>query len=159
MKKESIQYRTGLTLVEVMISLLAILVIVIGVMGYMYASARNAREADVRATAGRLGLLLMEGWKDYGVDITGFNPATQGFNKLPLSDFTNSINLSALPGLANLLQTYRIEADKVKYFVKLTYSNDIPKKLSIVVAWNMNYSSTTLGTNPRIVTLTDIAIY
>ena len=41
----------GLTLIEVMISVLIALVIVIGVIGYMYACAYNARAADVRATA------------------------------------------------------------------------------------------------------------
>lgn len=158
--------KNGLTLIEVMVSLLVILIIAIGAMSYMYASAVHAKEADVRATAARIGLLLMEGWKGNGVDVTLFNPAdtAQGFNKLPLSDFSDPGMLPSLPGLTNTLHNYRIEAYNIKYFVKMTYSNyalsdTMPRSLSICVAWNRDYRSATLGANPNTVVISDYAIY
>jgi prepilin-type N-terminal cleavage/methylation domain-containing protein len=166
MKKESLQYKNGLTLIEVMVSMVVILIVAMGAVSYMYASAKHAREADVRATAGRIGLLLLEGWKGNGVDVTTFNPAdvSKGFNKLPLSDFATPVNLNVLPGLTNTLKTYRIETDKVKYFVKMTYGNyapsdTTPRQLSISVAWNRNYSDTALGANYNTVVISDYAIY
>ena len=59
---------SGLTLIEVMIAMVIIMIIGIGVASYMYACAWNAKRADVRITAKRVGQLLLETWK-----ITGHN--------------------------------------------------------------------------------------
>jgi hypothetical protein len=46
-----------------MVASLAVFVVVVGAMNFQYYCAMDARKADVRATAGRLGLLLLEAWK------------------------------------------------------------------------------------------------
>ena len=153
-------HNKGLTLIEIMISMLAILIIAIGVMGYMYASAGQAREADIQAAAGRIGLLLIECWKANGIDVSTFNPVID-LKKLSLSDFGDPGNLGALPGLANILKTtdnpngYRIIANNIKYFIRLTYDNNTPKTLCVVVAWNQNNSLTSLGSKYDKIVLTD----
>ena len=53
----------GLTLIEIMISLLVVAIGLIGAMNFRYFGARGARLADVQADAGRVGLLILEGWK------------------------------------------------------------------------------------------------
>lgn len=152
----------GLTLIEVMVSLLIILIIVIGVITYMYATAKNAKEADVRATAGRIALLLLESWKANGAVVSSFDPAnsSENINVLPLSDFGSpgALNLNTAAGF-NLLKSIRIQADNVKYFAELTYNNtSAPYKLCVYIAWNKgNYSSSTLGSNANVVALTDYA--
>lgn len=153
----------GLTLIEVMISLIVILIVVIGAVGYMYATAKHAKEADVRASAARLGLLLMETWKANGAIPSAFDPAnlSENINQAPLSDFGSpgALNLNTAAGF-NLLQNrcYRIQADNVKYFVEMTYNDSIPSMLCVYIAWNKgDYGSTTLDSNANRVALTDFA--
>ena len=56
-------YDKGLTLIEIMVSLLVVAIGLLGAMSFRYYGARNARIADVHADAGRVGLLILEGWK------------------------------------------------------------------------------------------------
>jgi prepilin-type N-terminal cleavage/methylation domain-containing protein len=60
----------GLTLVEVMVTVLLISVAVIGAMGFRYFCALDARKADVQITGARLGWMLLEDWKAAGGDAT-----------------------------------------------------------------------------------------
>lgn len=56
----------GLTLIEVMLAILILGIAVIGAMAYRYYSSLDARIADQQITAGRIGLLLLEGWGGMG---------------------------------------------------------------------------------------------
>ena len=144
-----------------MISMIVILVVAIGAVSYMYASMSNAKEADVRAGAARLALLLLQSWKANGANVSTYNPANpvENINLPPLSDFATpgALNLNTASGF-NLLQCYRIQVDNVKYFVEMTYDNSTPAKLCVYVAWNKsNYASTTLSANRNLVSLADFA--
>lgn len=55
--------RSGLTLIEVMIAITLIVVGVLGAMMFRYGSALDARKADIQVGAGRVALLILEGWK------------------------------------------------------------------------------------------------
>lgn len=63
MKKTSRKNRSGLTLIEIMVAITVIIVGVLGAVMYRYSSALHARKADVHAGAGRVALLILEGWK------------------------------------------------------------------------------------------------
>ena len=149
----------GSTLVEVMTAALVLMVIFIGVLSYLYFCAINARRADVQTKAGRLGVLLLEGWKtaegrlDYDV--------VSQFNRLPLDDFDNPGALPDVPALPNLLQgrCYRIDIDGVNYFVKLSYDDAVAlRMLNAAVAWNRDYDAETLDfSSDRLVSLTKYA--
>lgn len=140
----------GVTLIEVMIATLAVLVIVIGVMNFQYYCAMDAYEADVRVKAGRLGLILLEGWKTAQGDVLDYDPADQ-FGLPPLDDFT-PINDPGLLPLSIPFKYYRIGIDGVMYFVTLSYDevDDEPstsrvlRKLNVAIAWNRDYGSNTL---------------
>lgn len=155
------QLKRGLTLVEVMVAAAAVLVIVVGAMNFQYYCALDARKADVRATASRLGLLLLEGWNTQG-GIETYNPIAD-FGQPPLNDFGLGGN-PGIPGLANMLgdECYRIKVNGAYYFVKLSYQDiaDDLRMLNASVAWSRNFGSDTLDFHSRrLVSLTKYAYY
>lgn len=56
----------GITLTEVVVTIVIITVVATGGMSYRYHSAANARKADVQITAARLGWLMLDSWKGQG---------------------------------------------------------------------------------------------
>lgn len=160
MRIEPRKFNKALTLIEVLVSLLVILIVVIGVMSYMYACAENARRADVRVSATRLGLLVMEGWKADSADITLFDPAQLACSEIAV-DTSNTI--MPVGGLSEFQASPKITVNGVSYFVKLTYDLEQPQKMEVLVAWNPNnYSQSTgagLGDNPETIVLHGYAIY
>jgi prepilin-type N-terminal cleavage/methylation domain-containing protein len=69
--------RSGLTLIEVMLAVTVLVVGILGAMMFRYYSALDARKADVQVGAGRVALLILEGWKGAAGAVvpTGYNPA------------------------------------------------------------------------------------
>jgi type II secretory pathway pseudopilin PulG len=160
-------HNDGLTLIEVMVSLLVILFIGIGAVSYMYACAWNARRAEVRITATRIGQVLLETWKLTGSydalgrwswNVTNFNPTNAYFNlTLPDSFSSDGFDLGGIgPGE---LGDFNIQIDGVTYFVTLLYDNNLPNMLSARVAWNKNLRSATLDSDYHYVDVTSYAIY
>jgi prepilin-type N-terminal cleavage/methylation domain-containing protein len=162
MKRVYRHFAKGLTLIEVMISLIIILIIVIGVVSYMYASMWNARRAEVRITATRVGQLLLETWKITGQvnqgiwDVTAFNPITDFGPELPNNFQAAAVDLG---GIGVELGDYQIQIDGVYYFVTLLYNNSQPRMLNARVAWNIDLASATLGSDYKYIDLTSNAIY
>ena len=173
MKKWGKKAAKGITFIEVMISLLVTLIIVIGVMSYMYACALNAREADIRITAARIGQLLLDGWKITGTiddesgawDVLAFNPTADEFDTpLPAPFSTTTYGVG---GLDNELGRYLIQIDRVYYFVTLSYTDDNTDKnypiplyrLNANVAWNRHLNAPDLKTNYNDIDITSYALY
>jgi len=67
--------RSGLTLIELMLAITVIVVGVLGAMMFRYGSALEARKADIQVGAGRVALLILEGWKG-AIGSTTYNPKT-----------------------------------------------------------------------------------
>jgi hypothetical protein len=140
---------------------LVVVVVIIGAMNFQYYCAMAARQADVRATANRLGLLLLESWKTKIGDVLIYDPQAD-FNLLALDEFT-PIADPGIPGLGNPFKFYRIEVNRTKFFVKLSYADDIVapsrlRTLNIAIAWSRNYGSDTLDfESRRLLTLTNYA--
>ena len=163
-------HNDGLTLIEVMVSMLVILLIVIGAVSYMYACAWNARRAEVRITATRIGQVLLETWKLTGAydalgqwswNVTNFD-ARNVYFYLPLPESFSDIDV-VLPdeGLVGTeLNDFGITLDGVAYFVTLLYDNGQPQMLSARVAWNKDLRSPALDSaNCHYVDVTSYAIY
>jgi len=129
----------GVTLIEVMVASLAVFVIFIGVMNFQYYCAVAARKADVRATAARLGLLLLEDWKTAGGDadyvpVSVFGPA--GLDILDIEDST-----IGPVGLNNVIiaGSSMITIGNTEYCVTLSYDDGIndpqgPQMLNVTIA-------------------------
>lgn len=142
----------GFTLIEVMITLIVALVVAIGVITYMYATAVNARLADEKANATRLGLLLLEGWKTQLGDIIDYNPKTDFDDEtlIPFQEFADLGSSENPPGLSDFFKYYRIKLDGTQYFVKMSYHDDADnqRELNVSVAWDRNSRDGTLDFNP-----------
>ena len=155
----------GLTLVEVMAALVIALVIAIGMMSYQYACAMNARKADMRSTASRLGLLLLDSWKSAKHSYP-FNPLDYkpddiilgcGFGLEPLIYYADLgaggiAALDGVPPTGITFNCYRIFVNGTWFWVKLTYEDLWPdggapplilpaRLLSAVVAWSDDVTS------------------
>ncbi len=160
-------HNNGLTLIEVMLSMLVILVIAIGVISYMYACAWNTRRADVQITATRLGQLLLESWKTTGPvvegiwDVEAFDPTDSDFDSILPDDIGKTAQ--GIPGIGNELGGTRFEVtiDGAHYFITLSYRQDSPNfyLLNACVAWNPKFNSATLGSDPQQVWLSSYSIY
>ena len=162
---------SGFTLIEVMVSMLVILIIAIGVASYMYSCAWNAKRADVRITATRVGQFLLETWKITGHhifdasgniigwswNVSDFDPTDPDFNST-LPDSFGGITVD-LGGVGTELGDYGIQIDGVVYFATLLFDNNQPAMLNARVAWNKNYSSATLESDFMYVDVTSSAIY
>lgn len=111
--------RNGLTLIEVLISLLIVVIAVIGAMMYRYYATSSARLADVHAGAGRVSLLILQGWKG-AAGRTDYNPAT---DIGPEVQGSPDIAIGAISGgqypvqLTGGTDTY--------YFVRISYNDDV----------------------------------
>ncbi len=119
MKPVRRHHEQGLTLIEVLISISIVAIAVIGAMMYRYYSTSNARLADVHAGAGRVCLLILEGWKG-AAGRADYNPATDiGPDVLASPDIAiGAINGGQYPvQLAGGTNTY--------YFVSLSYDDDV----------------------------------
>ena len=155
----------GLTLIEVMIAVLISVVIVIGALSYMYACALNARKADVRATASRLGLLLLDAWKNSGGATT-----TAVFDPEYILDFVPAADISPGEGPPGGLGAewveYRMKVDGANYFVTLSFFDefyetreDPLRHLNVRVAWNQDNSAAGLTSGYQSISLTKFAYY
>jgi type II secretory pathway pseudopilin PulG len=160
----------GLTLIEVMVSMLVILFMVVGAVSYMYACAWNARRAEVRITATRIGQVLLETWKLTGSydalghwswHVTDFDPTDPYFNlTLPLPGFSDvDVDLTGDGIVGTELNDFEITLDGVAYFVTLLYDNNLPNMLSARVAWNKNLRAPGLEADYHYVDVTSYAIY
>jgi len=157
----------GFTLIEVMVAALASLVVIVGVMNFQYYCALDARTADVRATATRLGQVLLEGWTAVQGEAVLYDPATQ-FGSAPLNNLS-LISDPGIPRLTNVFKTYMIGINGVNYFVTLSYQDEPDVNLStlrrlrtlnVAIAWSREFGSTTFTFGPtRLVRLTKQTSY
>lgn len=143
---KSRRYLTGLTLIEVMLSILLLTVVVIGTSGYRYYSALDARRAIKHETAARIASLLNEGWR--GIVVLGNDPYDPTILNGLIPDFVISTfgNGLAVPTGFTLFNNtnYKVVSGNATYYVTMSYqiadidSNDNLHDrmiLNIQVAW------------------------
>lgn len=157
--------RLGLTLIEVMVAITVVVVGILGAAMFRYVSALDARKADVQVGAGRVGLLILEGWKGAaGAD--GYNPYNIPLNKNLIG---GSPDISISPKNGN--GEYPVELTGVSggtqtfYYVKLTPVEDVDgdgditddvgiRKLEVEVTYYGRGSANT-GPTEKIIKLSD----
>ena len=146
--------RPGFTMVEIMVALAGFLVVIVGALSFQYYCAVDTREADVRAGANRLALMLLEGWRGSGGRVDGtyaYNPIVEFGNLLDIESTTFEM---AGPGVAFGL--YKIDANRANYFATLRHvTNGVdPRTLVVTVAWSASYRAEIPDEYVRHVTLT-----
>jgi len=141
----------GLSLIEVMVSLLILSVAVIGAGGYRYYAALDARKAATEITAARMAMLLCESWR--GINgAESYDPIAHLSSDLPITKstmFEFNVN-SAITGPAvgkgfTLLGVYEIVSGEVNYYAVLSWKNIAAglRALNVVVAWPVGGQRTT----------------
>ena len=139
-----IKYKSGFTLVEIVISILIIMVLVTGVMGYQYRSTYDVKLSEIQMNAARISMLLLEGWKgDQGH--ADFDPVSEFDSEITITDSTFGPEVPVdKDGMAlTLLGYYEIEAEGAYYYATLSWSDASslePKVLNVTTAWKMDYS-------------------
>ena len=120
MERAKRHQESGLTLIEVMVSLMVVLVGLLGAMMYRQFSTSNARLADVHAGAGKVGLLILEGWKGAAGRLN-YNPQTDiGTEVLGSAD----ISIGTINGSGQYPVQLTGGTDTY-YFVSLNYNEDV----------------------------------
>lgn len=160
---------SGLTLIEVMISMLVIMIVVIGAVSYMYACIWNARRADARINATRVGQMLLDLWKVSGPvvngvwDVESFDPTAPEFNLILPDNIGTTVE--GVDGIGQELRgtRYEITIDEMHYFITLSYdpNPDFPSfyLLNACVAWSRNLRSSNLENDPHRIWLTSYSLY
>jgi len=146
----------GVTLVEVMAAVVFMSIAVLGAMGFRYYSASNARRADVKITASRLSLLLLESWKGAGA-ASSYDPVAEFGSELTIS---TSDTGPAVPTGFSALGSYHIVANRANYYATLSYkaaTSTEPKTLNVCVAWLGNYQTGTVSGTDQSIKLTTYA--
>jgi len=77
--------RSGLSLIEVMLAVTVIAVGVLGAMMFRYVTVLDARKADIQVGAGRVALLILEGWKGAAGAEVGVGTEYSPAEDIPLS--------------------------------------------------------------------------
>lgn len=160
--------RRGFTMIEVMIALGGFLVAVVGALSFQYYCAVDTREADVRAGANRVALLMLEGWRGSGGRATGlwaFNPIEE-FGPLAATDgpleFIGPTD-EGLDAIDPELGRYKVVANRTNYFVTLSYNDTVYsgdpgdpvlRTLGVTVAWSRDYKAESLDRLVRSVAIT-----
>lgn len=153
MFSDSFRNNRGVTIVEIMVAIVVILVAIIGAMGFRYYSALDARKADVKITAGRIGSLLLEGWVGTGGQLTYD----------PVAEYGTDMNISvsatgpAVPTGFTKLDSFQIVADRANYYATLSYRDSTPTQageLNIFVAWLHWYQAGTVSSSDQSVKFT-----
>lgn len=136
-------FHQGVTLVEVMCAIVILTVAVLGSSGYRYYSTLDARKADMRIAASRIGLLLCEGWR--GVKGTNtYDPTSYSGSGLAITAVGNE-TVSFTPGAVNYyyftqLGNYRVVSAGNDYYAVLSWK-DVDtglRALNVVVLWSLS---------------------
>lgn len=145
--------RHGFTLVEVMVSILLITIVVLAALGARYLAVKQARRADAYNTAGRLGLLLLEGWRSTGIH-SAYDPVTRFSGQMTI---TGGATGPTAPTGFTTLDTYHVVQDNVNYYATLAYIDetvDAPAVLHVTVGFRHQYQAGTISETDNYVRLT-----
>jgi prepilin-type N-terminal cleavage/methylation domain-containing protein len=144
----------GLSLIEVMIAICILAISVVGASAYRYCSTLDARRADMRSAAARVGLLLCESWRGVkgseswdpaahlGSELT-VTPVTYPPERLSAADFTT-------------LGAYTVSLDDINYYVGLSWKDVSSglRALNVVVAWSQRDTGGSIDDADRLFRLT-----
>jgi prepilin-type N-terminal cleavage/methylation domain-containing protein len=126
-------FRSGVSLIEVMIAIVVLSVGVIAASGYRYYSTLDITKADSQAAAARIGWTLCESWRGVKGDPNNYNPVTC---------LTPALTIAAGAGPTTptgftLMGKYQVILNDVNYFVNMSWKDlsTSLRILNVAVAW------------------------
>lgn len=128
-------YKSGLSLVEVVVTIAVLLVVSLGAISYQFHAVRQDKNGRIKMAAARLGSLVMESWKSRGGS-DAFDPSDLNLGIL---------EIEGSPG------KYKMIVDEVPFYVTLD-STDINtnkvtgvtlRRLSVFVQWRPDLGNET----------------
>ena len=131
-------YRTGLTLIEIMVTIAILAIAVLGTSAFRYTTALGAREANLKTTAAQIAQLLCESWRGAS-DPNTFEPTALTSLELASSlMITSDHTMHEVPTDFVLLGAYAIATNKADYHAALLWKEVTPglRALNIIVAWD-----------------------
>ena len=140
--KRTVKHSYGLTLIEIMVSILIMVIVVVGTSGYRYYTMIDAIKAEKQIAAARIALLLCESWKGVNGSDT-YDPVVKFQTDLSIA---GSIEGPLVPaGLASL-NSYRITSEDTSYYATLAWKDVSPgfRELNVVVQWDQRMNGSGL---------------
>ena len=149
MNKRQKKQKSGLTLIEAVISAVCLSIIALGALSYQYFAATHNRIAQCQITATRTGQILVEDWKNSGGSGT-YDPTSLqlGFLKTSEKGWGYYIAVDNLPMYVNLSSSDVI--------VDVTAGVTI-RQLDVKVAWRRDYQDGAPETDDPSIILTTYA--
>ncbi len=139
----------GFTLIEVVVSIAIVMALVMAGLAARYLTVKQAVRADAYNTAGRLALLLLEGWRSTEPDLYDPTSSVSALSSLSptVTIVANAPGCPAAPGGFTTLNTYRVIADNKNFYVRLSYKpadtsvagSEHPAMLSVIVTFLDSY--------------------
>ncbi|MDT8302497.1 MAG: hypothetical protein RQ760_13515 [Sedimentisphaerales bacterium] len=124
--------RSGFSLVSIMIAMTILIAALIGTSNFRYYSAMDARKAEAKITASRIGLTLCENWRGLG-GLTTYDPVAFLSSDLTITASSGP----AEPGDFTLLGSYTVTVNNVNFYVTLSWKDVSTglRALNIIVSW------------------------
>jgi hypothetical protein len=137
----------------VVVSILLVAVVVVAAIGARYLTVQQAKRGDAHGTAGKLGLMLLEGWRSTGMP-SAYDPIVTFTGQMTVS--TSGSGPSSPAGFATL-GNYRVALDNVNYYITLAYIDATPVQPAVLhagIAWKHHYQTGTIAATDECVRLT-----
>jgi hypothetical protein len=148
---------------EVSVSILLVMTIVLAGLGVRYLAVKEARRGDAYNAAGRLGEMLLEGWRSAGEPKT-YDPVARFAGQTVLAISTAAMAPPAPSGFTVLNGPhggrFQVVLDHVNYFVTLAYIDadptwlQRPAVLNATIGFQHNYQSVSVAVSGSYVRLT-----
>ncbi|MDD5459655.1 MAG: prepilin-type N-terminal cleavage/methylation domain-containing protein [Phycisphaerae bacterium] len=135
--------KKALTFIEVIIAVAIVAIAVLGTMAFRYYCNINARLADVKMTASRVGLLLLEDWKAT-MGSPAYDPTRLSSDSVIWSTPSDVTKIRTGTGagelLAHKLGDYEVETNHAVFNATLSYyddlTDDVPLALNVHITWS-----------------------
>lgn len=124
--------RSGFSIVSIMIAMTILIAALIGTSNFRYYSALDAKKAEAKIAASRIGLMLCESWRGLG-GIETYDPVAYFGSDLTITTSSGP----AKPGDFTLLGSYTVTVNNANFYITLSWKDVSAglRALNITVSW------------------------
>jgi hypothetical protein len=122
-----------------MIAITILVTALIGTSNFRYYSTLDAKKAEAKITASRIGLMLCESWRGLG-GIETYDPVANLSSDLSITASTGPDE----PGDFTLLGSYSVTVNSANFYITLSWKDVSTglRALNIIVSWAQREQST-----------------